>query len=123
MKTHAQLGSDAIEQAETDAEKPVAFPVAGQGNCALAPRKVGWQRLPDGPAGESIPVAARLMAVADVFDALISARVYKPPMPFVHARDLIAAERDRHFDPDVVDAFLAGFQEFTAVAERYWEEA
>ncbi|MBP9049570.1 MAG: two-component system response regulator [Tabrizicola sp.] len=119
MKTHARLGSDAIEQAETDAEKPVAFLILAKEIAHWHHEKWDGSGYPDGLAGESIPVAARLMAVADVFDALISARVYKPPMPFVHARDLIAAERDRHFDPDVADAFLAGFQEFTAVAEHY----
>ncbi len=59
------------------------------------------------------------MAVADVFDALISQRVYKPPMPFSEARSIIASGRGVHFDPDVTDAFLAGFADFTAIAERY----
>ena len=61
------------------------------------------------------------MAVADVFDALITTRVYKPAMSFAEARDLIAAEGGKHFDPDVVAAFLAGFADFTAVAMRYRE--
>jgi putative two-component system response regulator len=123
MKTHARLGSDAIEQAEVDAEQHLAF-------LALAKEIAHWHHekwdgsgYPDGLAGESIPVAARLMAVADVFDALISVRVYKPAMSYAAAREIIAAERGKHFDPDACDAFLAGFDEFVAVAEEYREEA
>ena len=59
------------------------------------------------------------MAVADVFDALISPRVYKPMMPFTETRDIIVAERGKQFDPDVTDAFLTGFDDFIAIAERY----
>jgi putative two-component system response regulator len=63
------------------------------------------------------------MAVADVFDALISPRVYKSAMSYVAARDIIAAARGQHFDPDVVDAFLARFDDFIAIAERHREPA
>ena len=121
MKTHAKLGSDAIEQAEADAEQPVAFLV-------LAKEIAHWHHerwdgcgYPDGLAGDAIPHSARLMALADVFDALISPRVYKPPMSFEQARDIIAAERGKHFDPDVTDVFLGAFGEFVAIAERYRE--
>lgn len=119
MKTHAKCGSDAIERAEQDADRPVEF-------LALAKEIAHWHHekwdgtgYPDGLAGEAIPVAARLMAVADVFDAIISPRVYKPPMPMEQARDIIAEERSRHFDPDVVEAFLADFDAFSAIAHHY----
>ena len=119
MKTHSRLGSEAIEQAERDAEKPVEF-------LRLAKEITRWHHekwdgcgYPDGLAGEAIPLSARLMALADVFDALISRRAYKLPMPFTQAYAIIVSERDRHFDPDVVDAFLAGAAEFQAIAERY----
>jgi putative two-component system response regulator len=74
---------------------------------------------PEGLAGEAIPIPARLMALADVFDALISRRFYKWPWSFVAAREMIAQERGQHFDPDVVDAFLARFDDFEAAARRY----
>jgi putative two-component system response regulator len=119
MKTHARLGSDAIEQAESDAEQPLAFLVLAKEIAHWHHEKWDGSGYPDGLAGESIPVAARLMAVADVFDALISPRVYKPALPFEQAREIIAAGRGRHFDPDVTDAFLAGFDEFVAIAERH----
>jgi putative two-component system response regulator len=63
------------------------------------------------------------MALADVFDALITRRVYKPAMPYENARSIIVSERGRHFDPDVADAFLFTFDEFVAVAEKYREKS
>ncbi len=121
MKTHAKLGSIAMEQAEQDIEMPLPF-------LALAKEIAHWHHekwdgtgYPDGLAGDAIPLSARLMAIADVFDALISARVYKPALPFGAARDIIAAGRGQHFDPDMTDAFLANFGDFVAIAHRYGE--
>ena len=119
MKTHAKLGSDAIEQAERDIEMPLAFLATAKEIAHWHHEKWDGSGYPDGLAGDAIPVSARLMALADVFDALISVRVYKPAMPYTQARDIIAAGRGKHFDPDVTDAFLAGFSDFTAIAERY----
>ena len=61
---------------------------------------------PDGLAGRGIPVAGRLMALADVYDALISKRVYKPAFPHRKAVEIICKDRGTHFDPDIVDAFV-----------------
>jgi putative two-component system response regulator len=119
MQTHAKLGSDAIEQAEHDIEMPLAF-------LSLAKEIAHWHHerwdgsgYPDGLVEDNIPVSARLMAVADVFDALISVRAYKAAMSYTEAKDIIVAGRGKHFDPDMVDAFVAEFAEFTAIAERY----
>ena len=119
MKTHARIGAEAIDQAERDIEKPVEF-------LALAKEIARWHHerwdgtgYPDGLAQEAIPLSARLMALADVFDALISPRVYKPAMSFEAARSIVADERGRHFDPDMVDAFLGAFADFVAVAQRH----
>jgi putative two-component system response regulator len=119
MKTHAKLGAEAIELAERDAAQPVAF-------LALAKEIAHWHHerwdgggYPDGLLGEAIPVSARLMAVADVFDALISRRVYKPAMPYAQARGIIVLGRGRHFDPDVADAFLDDFEVFSTIAGQY----
>ncbi|MBK1693460.1 two-component system response regulator [Chromatium weissei] len=121
MKTHAKLGSDAIEQAERDAERVVEFLVLAKDIAHYHHEKWDGSGYPEGRSGSDIPLAARLMALADVFDALISPRVYKPPMPFTDALDIIVAGRGKHFDPDVVDAFLAVFEEFRSIAERYAE--
>lgn len=119
MQTHAALGARAIERAERAVDHPVEF-------LRLAREIAHWHHerwdgggYPDGLAGEAIPVSARLMAVADVFDAMISPRVYKPAMAFPEARDRIAAERDRQFDAAVVDAFVADYEEWVAIARRH----
>jgi putative two-component system response regulator len=119
MQTHAKLGSDAIEQAERDAEKPVEFLTLAKEIAHWHHEKWDGSGYPDRLKGEAIPVSARLMALADVFDSLISPRVYKRAFPFSQARTMIAESRGRHFDPDVTDAFLSLFDEFVAIAERY----
>lgn len=119
MKTHAKLGSDAIEQAERGIETPLVFLSVAKEIARWHHEKWDGSGYPDGLSGEAIPIAARLMALADVFDALISVRVYKPAMSHAEAREIIAAGRGKHFDPDVTDAFLAGFAEFVAIAERF----
>jgi len=73
---------------------------------------------PDGLRGDAIPASARLMALADVFDALISRRVYKEPMLPEKSIAIIIEGRGTHFDPDVVDAFVATRDDFVAIARR-----
>jgi len=119
MKTHAQLGADAIAQAERDSERPVAFLDTAKAIARHHHERWDGKGYPDGLAGDAIPLSARLMAIADVFDALISRRVYKEPMAFGEARAIIAEGRGGQFDPDVVDAFLADYDGFCAIAERY----
>jgi putative two-component system response regulator len=119
MRTHAKMGSEAIELAERDIDAAIDF-------FTLAKEIANWHHerwngtgYPDCLAGDAIPASARLMALADVFDALITARPYKEAMPFGKARDIIGGERGKHFDPDVVDAFLATFDDFVTIATRY----
>jgi len=68
--------------------------------------------------GEEIPLCARIVAVADVYDALVSRRVYKDALTHIQAREMIIAERGRHFDPDVVDAFLQAEPHVLHIAEE-----
>jgi putative two-component system response regulator len=119
MKTHAQLGSEAIAQAESDIEVPLEFLSVAKEIAHWHHEKWDGSGYPDGLAGDAIPVSARLMAVADVFDALMSERPYKPAMSYAQAREIIAAGRGSHFDPDMTDAFLAGYDDFVALAERH----
>lgn len=74
---------------------------------------------PDGLAGEAIPLSARLMAVADVYDALISARPYKPPLAHESALEIIRSGASQHFDPMVVDALEACLDEFEHIAATW----
>lgn len=119
MKTHAKLGSDAIEHAEADVEKPLDFLILAKEIAHWHHEKWDGSGYPDGLAGDAIPISARLMAVADVFDALITPRVYKSAMSYAEARDIIKQGRGKHFDPDVSDAFLAGFDDFVNIARSY----
>ena len=74
---------------------------------------------PQGLAGEAIPLSARLMAVADVYDALISARPYRPAFTHETAVELIRQGSGEHFDPEVVDAMLAVEEKFMAIAAQF----
>ncbi len=73
---------------------------------------------PEGLKGEEIPLSARIMAVADVFDALISDRVYKKAFTFEKAVDIIQEDSGTHFDPDVVKAFIDAIDEVRETAKR-----
>jgi putative two-component system response regulator len=121
MKTHSELGAMAIERALRNADRRLDFLDMAMQIARYHHEKWDGSGYPEGLKGDAIPIPARLMALADVFDALISRRVYKEAMPFGQVKDLIVAERGRHFDPDVVDAFLHSFDEFISVAETYRE--
>jgi putative two-component system response regulator len=78
---------------------------------------------PDALHGEAIPLAARLMAVADVYDALRSVRPYKSACSHVEAVRLLVEQRGRHFDPALIDAFLALQDEFSRIATQLADDA
>ncbi|WP_182309978.1 two-component system response regulator [Aeromonas media] len=123
MRTHAKLGSDAIEEAEQDIEQPLAFLTLAKEIAHWHHEKWDGSGYPDGLQGDAIPLSARLMALADVFDALINVRVYKPAMSYEEARALILSGSGQHFDPDVVAAFDGHFEQFVIIAERYQDGA
>lgn len=77
------------------------------------------QGYPQGLQAEAIPLCARIVALADVYDALTTKRSYKSALDHVQSRGVILLERGRHFDPDVVDAFLEREQDFVSVRNRY----
>jgi putative two-component system response regulator len=78
---------------------------------------------PQGLEGEGIPLSARLMAVADVYDALISKRVYRPAFTHETAVELIRQSSGEHFDPDIVDAMLVVEEQFRAIATEFPDAA
>jgi len=119
MRTHSEIGANAIELAEEDISQPVEF-------LSLAKEIAHWHHerwdgngYPDGLVGDDIPISARFMALADVFDAVTTKRVYKDAIPLNEAKDIIIAGRNQHFDPDIVDAFLSSFNEFTQIYLRF----
>ena len=131
MKTHTTIGADAItkamDQALAGADDAVSELASGTFAFLNTAREISlghqekWDGTgyPAGAAGDAIPVSARLMALADVFDALMSRRVYKPPMTLDEAPKIILEGRGKHFDPAVVDAFVACRDQFAEIAARF----
>lgn len=119
MKTHPTLGGDALAAAEATLPAPTRFLHIG---CEIASghhEKWDGSGYPKGLKGDDIPISARLMALADVYDALICKRVYKKAFSHEDAVAFIVDGRGKHFDPDVVDAFLSIQGEFEHIAERF----
>ncbi len=119
MKTHTSLGRDAIEHAEKQLGTKVEFLSMAKEIALSHQEKWDGSGYPHGLKGEAIPLSARLMAMADVFDALISRRVYKEPMPAQDAFDIMVKGKGTHFDPELVDAFLEIKDQFLDIAARY----
>jgi len=119
MKTHTTLGRDALLSAERELGITVDFLKYAKEIAYSHQEKWDGSGYPEGLAGEAIPISARLMALADVYDALISRRVYKEGMSHEAAVAIIIEGRGAHFDPDIVDAFLTIQQQFVAIARRY----
>jgi putative two-component system response regulator len=119
MKTHTTLGRDAISHAEHDLGMDVAFLTMAKEIAYSHQEKWDGSGYPQGLSGDRIPISARLMAVADVYDALISRRIYKQPMSHADAVQIIKQSSGRHFDPDVVEAFIAIEDHFQAIALSY----
>jgi putative two-component system response regulator len=122
MKKHTTYGRDAIIAAENTLDAPESFLTTAKDIAYCHHEKWDGSGYPRGLAGEEIPLSARLMAVADVYDALISKRVYKEAMPQSEAVEIIKAGRGSHFDPEVVDAFLAIQDKFAQIAEEFSED-
>lgn len=119
MKTHPALGRDAIVHAEQQLGMEVPFLAHAKDIAYCHQEKWDGSGYPQGLAGDAIPLSARLMALADVYDALISRRVYKPAMPHEKAVQIIQEGRGTHFDPDIVDAFLQLQDRFQDIARRF----
>ena len=122
MKSHTTLGRDAIMQAEHELGITVPFLQFAKEIAYSHQEKWDGSGYPEGLAGEAIPISARLMALADVYDALISERVYKPALSPEKAAEIIKEGRGKHFDPDVVEAFLGLQGEFMEIAELYADQ-
>lgn len=117
MKTHTLRG------AETIAAMRDEFPNARFLNMAYNiilhhHERFDGRGYPHGLHGHGIPLCARIMAVADVYDALTSVRVYKDAMSHEEARNIIVTESGKHFDPEIVEAFLACESQFESMSSR-----
>jgi len=121
MKQHADLGAQAIEKAERmmGVDHSNSFLRYAREIAQTHQEKWDGSGYPRGLKGEAIPVSGRLMAIADVYDALISRRVYKEPLSHEQAVERIGAGAGTHFDPDLVAGFIAIKDEFKRIAEQF----
>jgi putative two-component system response regulator len=120
MRSHTLIGARTIDAAL--ARYPNAKFLQMARDIAISHHeKYDGSGYPHGLVGNHIPLAGRIVGLADVYDALISARVYKRAMSHEQARAIIVEERGRHFDPDIVDAFVQCEQQFKAVSDMFRE--
>lgn len=124
MRSHAELGAQAIQRALADQPDQSAFDFLEVAMEIAHYHHEKWDGsgYPDGLVGDAIPLSARLMALADVFDALINRRCYKAPMTMEQATEIILESKGKHFDPVVVDAFVIRRNDFIEIAHRYADE-
>ena len=118
MKRHVEYGANALDVAKGPLGSSHFLRLARELILGHHERWDG-RGYPAGLAGEDIPLAGRLMALADVYDALICMRVYKDALTHAEAASLIIAERGAHFDPVIVDAFAELADQFQAIARTY----
>lgn len=118
MKTHAAIGRDAIAKAEAQMAGDASFLGVAKEIAGSHHEKWDGSGYPEGLAGEAIPLSARLMAVADVYDALISKRVYKDAFPREEAEKIILEGAGKHFDPEIIRAFVELRDDFWDVAQK-----
>ncbi len=132
MKTHSQIGGDALlkatqrvleshpdDQKDVEDHGSLAFLDIARKIALYHHERWDGNGYPERLAGEAIPVAARLMALVDVFDALSCQRPYKKPFPMEETIAIIREERGKQFDPDVVDAFIVLQDQFIEIANEF----
>ena len=122
MKTHAAAGGEILRQAleaVSVSENDSGYLQEAIRMASYHHEKWNGKGYPEGLAGEDIPLSARIMAVADVFDALVSKRCYKDGFPFEKAMSIIEESSGSHFDPNIAAAFIQASDRVREVAEMY----
>jgi len=122
MKTHTTIGKQMIESTEKRLGRSIPYLQFAKEIAYSHQEKWNGSGYPLGLSGNQIPISARLMAVSDVYDALICRRVYKEGMTHDAAIEIMYEGRGTHFDPDIFDAFLQVQAEFQACAQRLSED-
>jgi len=116
MKTHVTIGYEILR------DSPSEYLRAGALIALRHHERFDGSGYPDGLAGEDIPLLARIVAVADVYDALLSERPYKPAWSMQQAIDYLTAQKGRHFDPSCVEAFVAKLDRVDGIRRRYGDD-
>ncbi len=114
MKRHATLGGEALRSVDLEV-KLESFLTIGKEVAFSHHERWDGGGYPAGRKGDQIPLSARLVAVADVYDALTSKRSYKDALPHEEAVKIITGERGTHFDPDIVDVFVDSLETFQRI--------
>ncbi len=117
MKMHVAIGKKMLQDIIDRFRIKPQFLVMARNIAAHHHEKFNGKGYPEGLKKEEISLEARIFALADVYDALRSKRSYKKEIPHDEAVNIILAERGKHFDPDVVDAFLQCEQTFLEISE------
>ncbi len=119
MRRHPAIGRDALRAAERRMGSEASFLAVAKEIAYAHHERWDGRGYPEGLSGTSIPLSARLMALADAYDAMTNRRVYKPAMPHEVAVEQIRAGRGSQFDPSLCDCFADAVDEFQAVALRF----
>lgn len=120
MKLHTTFGVEALSR-ELRVEEAASFILTAIEIAGCHHEKYNGTGYPKGLKSEQIPLGGRLMAIVDVYDALTSKRVYKEEMSHEESMNIILSERGQHFDPVIVDAFVAVEAEIRAIRRRYMQ--
>ena len=118
MKTHASIGAETLDAALRKFPN-TRFLQMARDIAATHHERWDGTGYPAGLSGEAIPLCGRIMALADVYDALTSKRVYKAAFGHEIAKAMIVKESGSHFDPDVVQAFLQLEERFLAIRDQF----
>ncbi len=113
MKQHTTFGAEALK-GEGGKNLNLSFICTAVELIETHHERFDGDGYPNGLSGMDIPLSGRLMAIVDVYDALVNERVYKPAIPHVQALEIIRGERGRQFDPSIVDAFMS-------IEQQMWE--
>jgi putative two-component system response regulator len=122
MKTHAMLGAETLDAALKE-HPDAGFLRMARNIAATHHERWDGTGYPARLKGEEIPLCGRVVALADVYDALTSKRVYKAAFAHDIAKAIIVKDSGTHFDPQIVEAFLAVESSFIEIRERYNDAA
>jgi putative two-component system response regulator len=118
MKLHTTIGYKALNNALT--KYPNAEYLRMSAQIALSHHeKYDGNGYPEGKRGTDIPLCARIVALADVYDALVSRRIYKSAYPHELSKSIILGEKSKHFDPDIIDVFCECEDAFCEIQKKY----
>ena len=121
IKRHTLMGGNALKAIELQIEGK-SFLAMGREIAYNHHEKWDGSGYPRGLKGEAIPLSARIIAVADVYDALTTKRFYKEAYSHAKARDMIIELKGKHFDPEIVNAFTAVAEKFNRVRKEKLKE-